>query len=52
MPYVNAVLLSTSAFFLVLLVFAENPFKRSGFLPPDGQGLNPLLQNYGWSSIR
>ena len=50
MPYVNAVLLSTSAFFLVLLVFAENPFKQSGFLPPDGQGLNPLLQNY-WMVI-
>ena len=50
MPYVNAVLLSTSAFFLTLLVFAENPFKQSGFLPPDGQGLNPLLQNY-WMVI-
>ncbi|MFN8491690.1 MAG: heme lyase CcmF/NrfE family subunit [Caldilineaceae bacterium] len=50
MPFVNAVLLSTSAFFLVLLVFAENPFKQSGFLPPDGQGLEPLLQNY-WMVI-
>ena len=50
MPYVNAVLLSTSAFFLVLLVFAENPFKQAGFVPPDGQGLNPLLQNY-WMVI-
>ncbi len=50
MPYVNAVLLMTSGFFLTLLVFAENPFKQSGFLPPDGQGLNPLLQNY-WMVI-
>lgn len=50
MPYVNGVLLITSAFFLTLLVFAANPFKRVGFLPPDGQGLNPLLQNY-WMVI-
>ncbi len=50
MPFVNAVLLTTSGFFLTLLVFAENPFKQSGFLPPDGQGLNPLLQNY-WMVI-
>jgi c-type cytochrome biogenesis protein CcmF len=27
-----------------------NPFKRVGFVPPDGQGLNPLLQNY-WMVI-
>lgn len=50
MPYVNSVLLGTSLFFLVLLVFASNPFKRVGFVPPDGQGLNPLLQNY-WMVI-
>ncbi len=50
MPYVNSVLLTTSLFFLTLLVFATDPFKRVGFLPPDGQGLNPLLQNY-WMII-
>ncbi len=51
MPYVNAALLVTSLFFLVLLVFAgANPFDRVGFVPPDGQGLNPLLQNY-WMVI-
>jgi cytochrome c-type biogenesis protein CcmF len=50
MPYVNSVLLGTSLFFLMLLVFATNPFKRVGFVPPDGQGLNPLLQNY-WMII-
>ena len=50
MPYVNSVLLTTSLFFLVLLVFAADPFKRVGFVPPDGQGLNPLLQNY-WMII-
>ena len=50
MPYVNSVLLTTSLFFLTLLVFATDPFARVGFLPPDGQGLNPLLQNY-WMII-
>ena len=50
MPYVNAVLLGTSLFFLSLLVFAANPFSLASFTPPDGQGLNPLLQNY-WMVI-
>ena len=50
MPYVNAVMLATSLFFLILLVFAANPFKQSAFIPADGQGLNPLLQNY-WMVI-
>jgi cytochrome c-type biogenesis protein CcmF len=50
MPYVNAVLLATSAFFLILLVFAANPFELANFVPPDGRGLNPLLQNY-WMVI-
>ncbi|MEZ4869634.1 MAG: heme lyase CcmF/NrfE family subunit [Caldilineaceae bacterium] len=50
MPYVYAVLQTTSLFFLILLVFAANPFKLVGFVPDDGQGLNPLLQNY-WMVI-
>ncbi len=50
MPFVNATLLATSGFFLVLLVFSANPFEQYGFQPPDGQGLNPLLQNY-WMVI-
>jgi len=50
MPHVNAVMLGTSLFFLVLLVFSANPFEQFGFAPPDGQGLNPLLQNY-WMVI-
>ena len=50
MPYVNAVLHGTMSFFLVLLVFAANPFEQVNFVPADGQGLNPLLQNY-WMVI-
>lgn len=50
MPYVNAVLHGTMCFFLTLLIFAANPFEQVGFLPEDGRGLNPLLQNY-WMVI-
>lgn len=50
MPFVNAMMLMTSLFFLVLLIFSANPFEQYGFAPPDGQGLNPLLQNY-WMVI-
>ena len=46
MPYAAAVLLGTLCFFLVLLNFATNPFETLNFIPEDGQGLNPLLQNY------
>jgi len=49
-PYVYAALLSSSTFFLVLLIFAANPFRLATFVPADGQGLNPLLQNY-WMVI-
>jgi cytochrome c-type biogenesis protein CcmF len=50
MPYVNGTLLATSTFFLTLLVFAANPFDQVSFVPADGRGLNPLLQNY-WMVI-
>jgi cytochrome c-type biogenesis protein CcmF len=47
MPWVTAVLLANSIFFLVLLCFVTDPFEK---LPPghtlsDGSGLNPLLQH-------
>ncbi|RMG11903.1 MAG: heme lyase CcmF/NrfE family subunit, partial [Deltaproteobacteria bacterium] len=45
-PYATAVLMTTEAFFMVLLLFAANPFETFlGPPPTDGQGLNPLLQN-------
>ena len=46
MPYAAAVLLGTICFFMLLLNFATNPFETLNFIPEDGQGLNPLLQNY------
>jgi cytochrome c-type biogenesis protein CcmF len=55
MPYVTAVLMATSLFFTTMHLFAANPFDQtvilaSGaspvpFIPRDGSGLNPLLQD-------
>jgi cytochrome c-type biogenesis protein CcmF len=47
MPYVAAVTLSVVSFFTAVMVFAANPFQRMQFTPPDGNGLNPQLQNIG-----
>ncbi len=47
LPYVTSVLMVITFFFLLLLVFVTNPFERFPTAPPDGQGLNPLLQNPG-----
>jgi cytochrome c-type biogenesis protein CcmF len=60
MPYVTAVLMCTSLFFTGLNLFVVNPFTLGAvsfpdgtvnlFAPMDGQGLNPLLQDY-WMAI-
>ena len=45
-PYVVAVIAGVQMFFLFLMIIHNNPFNT--FLtqvPPDGNGLNPLLQN-------
>ena len=47
MPWVVTVLAGILLFFLVLVAFYADPFARLAVAPPDGQGLNPLLQNYG-----
>jgi cytochrome c-type biogenesis protein CcmF len=47
MPYVSSVLLLNILFFLVLMVFVDNPFERHLSPPENGRGLNPLLQNPG-----
>lgn len=46
-PYVYLVLAGTLAFFLFLLCAISSPFETLDFLPRDGQGLNPMLQNPG-----
>lgn len=50
MPYVAGTLLAVLGFFLVVIVFASNPFETLPFTPADGRGLNPQLQNY-WMTI-
>ena len=47
MPYATATLCGIMAFFAAVLVFASNPFSTLEFVPAQGQGLNPLLQNPG-----
>jgi len=47
MPYVAAVTSGITLFFVVVSLFAANPFERLPFTPPDGAGLNPQLQNPG-----
>ncbi len=50
-PWILATLMSIFIFFLLVMLFAANPFStyiRS--TPVDGEGLNPLLQNY-WMVI-
>ncbi|HET9953042.1 MAG TPA: cytochrome c-type biogenesis CcmF C-terminal domain-containing protein [Polyangiaceae bacterium] len=50
-PYVIATLMVIISFFAVLMLFAANPFEASiAGARPDGEGLNPLLQNY-WMII-
>ncbi len=45
-PYAIPTLMVTSLLFISLLVFSEDPFHRLPQTPIDGQGLNPLLQNW------
>jgi cytochrome c-type biogenesis protein CcmF len=46
-PYVYLVLSGTMSFFMYLLVAVSSPFSLLSAVPPDGQGLNPMLQNPG-----
>ena len=50
MPYANGVLLAFLAFFISISLFVTPPFEQLGFVPADGRGLNPQLQNY-WMPI-
>ena len=46
-PYIYLVLAAILGFFLLLLNTVSSPFTLLSFTPPDGQGLNPMLQNPG-----
>jgi cytochrome c-type biogenesis protein CcmF len=46
-PWVVAVIAVVEMFFLFLMVIHNNPFETYlTRVPPDGEGLNPLLQNF------
>lgn len=47
MPYVAGVTSAVTLFFVTVTAIAANPFERLPFTPPDGNGLNPQLQNPG-----
>lgn len=49
MPYVTAVNMTIAVFFLVMISFITPLFEMLNFTPPDGRGLNPLLQH--WAMI-
>ncbi len=46
-PYASMIIMATAAFFFALLVFVSNPFQELAFVPAEGMGLNPLLENPG-----
>ncbi len=46
-PYAASIIMVTQAFFLILLLFVSNPFHKLAFVPAEGMGLNPLLENPG-----
>jgi cytochrome c-type biogenesis protein CcmF len=45
MPWVIMIFSIVSAFFLAVLGFLSNPFETIFPVPPDGRGLNPLLED-------
>jgi cytochrome c-type biogenesis protein CcmF len=49
LPWVGGVTSAVTAFFLSVMIFGDhaNPFERLAVVPPDGNGLNPQLQNPG-----
>jgi cytochrome c-type biogenesis protein CcmF len=46
-PWVLAVMLGIAAFFLLVMTIPAPPFERLSPIPPDGRGLNPLLEDTG-----
>ncbi|HEY8164740.1 MAG TPA: heme lyase CcmF/NrfE family subunit [Gemmatimonadaceae bacterium] len=47
MPYVSGTLAVIMLFFLAMLCLGANPYERLDWIPPDGRGMNPQLQNPG-----
>jgi hypothetical protein len=51
MPYVSGTLALVLVFFLATICLGSNPFERLAFIPVDGRGLNPQLQNPGMAIL-
>jgi cytochrome c-type biogenesis protein CcmF len=49
-PWVNGTLAFVLLFFLSTIVFGSNPYERLDWVPPDGRGMNPQLQNPGMAA--
>ncbi|HJQ19963.1 MAG TPA: heme lyase CcmF/NrfE family subunit [Gemmatimonadaceae bacterium] len=47
MPFVTGTLACVLLFFLTTTALKANPYSRLDWLPPDGRGMNPQLQNPG-----
>ena len=47
LPYTTAILMLVLTFFLAVMAFMANPFDKLPFIPPDGEGINPLLTHFG-----
>ena len=47
MPWVYGTLGVTLLFFLAVTAFGANPYERLDWIPADGRGMNPQLQNPG-----
>ncbi|MEO6878698.1 MAG: cytochrome c biogenesis protein CcsA, partial [Gemmatimonadaceae bacterium] len=46
-PWATGTLAAILVFFILTMVFKANPFARLNFIPADGKGMNPQLQNPG-----
>ncbi|HEU5321773.1 MAG TPA: heme lyase CcmF/NrfE family subunit, partial [Methylomirabilota bacterium] len=46
-PWTLSVMLGIAAFFLLVMTIPAPPFERLSPIPPDGRGLNPLLEDSG-----
>ncbi len=49
LPYVSTILVINNLFFILVMLLAShsNPFAKWPGVPPEGAGLNPMLQNPG-----
>jgi cytochrome c-type biogenesis protein CcmF len=50
MPYVTGTLGVVCLFFLMTMCFGANPYERLDWVPIDGRGMNPQLQNPGMAA--